>query len=281
MTTTKTAALPKALAGITHEIIMITPAMAEQLLGYNDSNRGLRDGVTAAYARDLTAGRWDFNGETIKIADDGTLIDGQHRLEAIVRSGVAAPCLVVTGLPRTAQKTIDTGARRTFGDELGWRGEKHANTLAAVLRRIVLWEADYRLKAGRFRPSEAEMDAALEAHPDARNSAEFGDSKGSAAVLSASQMAFAHWLLTQRDAMSAAWFMDRLCDGIGLGPGHPVLALRDRIRRERDAHRGTIGAEIALALVITAWNAVRSGNSVSKIQLPKGGLSAESFPTPR
>jgi len=280
LNTTKTPALPKALAGITHEIIHITPALARELLGYNDSNRDLREAVSNTYARDLAGGRWDFNGETIKIAKDGTLIDGQHRLEAIVRADTAAWCLVVTGLDRTAQKTIDTGARRTFADELAWRNEKHATTLAAVLRRIVLWEAGHRGKPGRFRPSEPEMDAALATHPDARASAEFGDTKGSS-PLAPSQTAFAHWLLSQTDPMAAAWFMERLCDGAGLSPGHPILALRERIRREREANHGTINPEIALALVITAWNAFRSGNSVTKIQLPKGGVSAETFPAPR
>jgi hypothetical protein len=126
-----------------------------------------------------------------------------------------------------------------------------------------------------------ELEATLAAHPAARESAVYGTSNARAAGLYASQLGFAHWLLSEVDTDAATWFLDRVADGAELRTGHPVLALRERIRREREDSRGRMSTEIALALVITAWNAYRAGRTLQKVQLPKGGLSAETFPIPR
>ncbi|MDO0930218.1 hypothetical protein QQY66_00225 [Streptomyces sp. DG2A-72] len=55
----------------------VSPALARHwLTEHNTHNRSLRPRVVAAYARDMHAGRWMDNGETIKFAADGTLLDG-------------------------------------------------------------------------------------------------------------------------------------------------------------------------------------------------------------
>ena len=49
--------------------------------------------------RDATGGV-AVNGEPIQIAEDGTLLNGQHRLNAVIESGATVPMLVVRGLPK-------------------------------------------------------------------------------------------------------------------------------------------------------------------------------------
>ena len=290
MNTTKTSRIParaelNALAQmaeqITHELVVVTPEMASRWLEGNTHNRNKREQLVSSYARDLEAGAWDFNGETVKFAADGTLLDGQHRLMAIVRAKKPALLLVVRGLPRSAQKTIDTGATRKFADQLAMDGEPAALTLSSILRRIALWEAGYRGAAGSYKPTLPELEATLNRHPGARESAVYGHTNARGAGLYASQLGFAHWLLSGVDPDAAVWFLDRVADGAELPTGHPVLALRERIRREREDSRGRLATEIALALLITAWNAYRAGRTLQKVQLPKGGLSNDTFPIPR
>lgn len=67
----------------------------------------------------------------------------------------------------------------------------------------------------------------------------------------------------------------RLKAGADLGPAHSVLALRERIHRGRDTGRGALTAE--MAQLITVWNSVRRGSNPSRIQPPKGLLTAKTF----
>ncbi|NUR63093.1 MAG: hypothetical protein HOV87_31220 [Catenulispora sp.] len=286
MRTTKTPTasrrdLAKMAAGITHELIVVTPEMASRWLEGNTHNRNKREQLVNSYARDLEADTWDFNGETVKFAADGTLLDGQHRLMAIVRAKEPALLLIVRGLPMSAQKTIDVGASRKFADQLTMDGEANAPILSSIVRRATLWEAGYRGHSGSYKPTRPELENTLAEFPFMRESAAYGTTHARAAGLVASQLGFVHWLLTRVDFEDGTWFLDRLCDGVDLRSGHPVLALRERIRRERDDSAGQLKTEIALALVITAWNAYRSRRTLQKVQLPKGGLSAETFPIPR
>ncbi|OLE24236.1 MAG: hypothetical protein AUG49_13760 [Catenulispora sp. 13_1_20CM_3_70_7] len=243
------------------EWVEVTPAMATALLDANSHNRRLREAVADGYARDMTADRWDVNGETIKICIDGRLIDGQHRLEAIEITGITAVCLIVTGLPIEAQKTTDIGARRSYADTLGWEDVKNEDSVSAIVRRVTLWNAGYRVKTGR----------------------EFGVAHAKGAGIPPAQLGFAYWVLAGIEATSADWFMQRIADGAGLQLGHPVLVFRDRLRREREAlrGRGNLSADLILALLIKAWNAYRAGDTITKLQLPTGGLTVETFPTPR
>lgn len=269
-------------SGITHEIVTITPAVAAEWLAANTHNRNLRDRSVNAYARDIENGDWELNGESIKRATDGTLLDGQHRLAAVVKANKAIKALVVSGLPVAAQSTMDTGIGRKFADQLGFAGEPAPQILSAVLRRVVLWEAGFYTKNTVLRPTYAEMRESLERFPYVRESVRYGVRQSVPSGMHASLVAFAHWLLGAIDYEEAIWFLDRIADGVGLPANHPVLTLRDRIRRERDLNRGR-GADpnISLALVIYAWNAHRAGERRSKLQLPKGGLTNDMFPMPK
>lgn len=54
----------------------------------NDNNRNINYAKVKKMAKDMKEGHWDTTHQGIAIASDGTLVDGQHRLLAIVESGV-------------------------------------------------------------------------------------------------------------------------------------------------------------------------------------------------
>jgi hypothetical protein len=241
----------------------------------NLRNRPIDQATVDAYSRDMSAKKWDENGETIKFAvnEAGEIIlaDGQHRLAAIELSGVAVTVLVVYGLPLHFQRTMDVGRKRMFKHQLGLEGEKHSVTLAAMLRRMTLWEVGCYMKGGSdLRATESELRDTLAKNPHARDSAAYGDSNTRATGLHASLLGFCHWLLTEIDSRDGTWFL-----------------LRDRILRENVARANSSRAQARLtsdeyiALVIYAWNAHRKGEKRNKLQFPKGGLSNDNFPMPR
>ena len=79
---------------------LITPQIAKQYLQWNTNNtRKLNHAKVNMYAADMTNGRWQYNGETVQFAVSGVLKNGQHRLAAIIKSGVPQRMLVVRGVP--------------------------------------------------------------------------------------------------------------------------------------------------------------------------------------
>ena len=127
------------------EIVHVTPDTAQSWLSRNTSNRNLKTTKIALYARDMAAGNWLLTGEAIKFSADGTLLEGQNRLHAVVASGATVPMFVIRGLDPAVQGVMDTGAPRTGGDALTMRGINQAKDVAAAAstllqyRRGLLW----------------------------------------------------------------------------------------------------------------------------------------------
>src|ERR1700761_996246 len=99
--------MPKSIPSA--EVERLSPKSAKALLKGNVHNRNLRKARVSSLAEAMKRGEWELNGESIKVAEDGSLLDGQHRLQAVVESGKSIQVLVVRNLPSDAQDTVDTG----------------------------------------------------------------------------------------------------------------------------------------------------------------------------
>lgn len=133
----KVTALPTE-AGVTRTQEAITPEKAEEYLSKNfHRNRGLLLYVAAKYARDMAGLRWRDIGDPIRFDKDGNLIDGQHRLHAIVLSGATVTMTVIRGLDTHDIHLIDTGKARTPGDMLRMAGYSSSHLRAATLRMML------------------------------------------------------------------------------------------------------------------------------------------------
>lgn len=254
--------------------------MAETWLSRNPNNRNVRKSMVDAYARDMAAGRWILNRESIKLDEAGRLLDGQHRLCALIVAGATVPMIVVSGLHPDVMPTVDSGVKRTYADALNLQGEENSPTLAAVTGRAVMWSRGMRTNTGTVRPTPLEMNTFIEDNPRIRTSAEVASRLTSRSLLPASVIGLCHWLFSDLDPDEADWFLARAADGDGLSADHPIAALRTRIIKMR-VGGGRVNETDALALAIYAWNAHRAGQTRSRLKLPKGGLTPENFPEPR
>lgn len=96
----------------------IGPSEAQHYLdNMYEGNRRASDIIVFKYARAMDEGRFEsLNGQTIVVGPDGKLYDGQHRMEAIVLSGVTLPFLVVVDENAAENfKTLDQNRIRTAG----------------------------------------------------------------------------------------------------------------------------------------------------------------------
>lgn len=261
------------------ENITVTPEQAHEWLGYNTHNRRLRQRVVSGFATDMRNGDWHWNGETIKFAVDGTLLDGQHRLAAVVESGAAVSLLVVRGLPNQAQETMDGGVKRRFSDVLQLRGESSYTTLAAITRRVTIWETGARAHANDT-ATNAQMLATLEKYPQLREHALAADHVAARCALPGSIVGWAMWLFHQLDAEDANHFFERLASDERHVSGEPIYELRKAAENSKTV-KGSRSLSYLSAIIIKAWNVYRDGGQIGLLTYRPGGAKPERFPEPR
>jgi hypothetical protein len=98
------------------EIMTVTPDMAKEWLLNNTSNRPIRAQHVNALAVSITHGEWVVSHQGIAFSTGGTLLDGQHRLKAIIEADLPVQMLVTTGVNESAYKVLDCGVKRTIAD---------------------------------------------------------------------------------------------------------------------------------------------------------------------
>jgi hypothetical protein len=133
-----------------YSVEVITPVKAAIMLKSNPKNRNLNHSHVLFLASQMTNGAWAKNGQSIVLDFHDNIIDGQHRLNAIVQSSESIEMLVVRGVDPQTMNTIDTGRGRNASDVFTLNGVKNANTISSVTRMLMAWEAEnsHHLKGG-------------------------------------------------------------------------------------------------------------------------------------
>jgi hypothetical protein len=256
-------------AEFTARVVTLSPGLAKEILRRNTRNRPIRPADVSKWARLMAAGKWHLNGEAFKIDVNGDVLDGQHRLLAVVKSGATIQILMVSGLAPEAQETMDSGSKRTTADTYSLRNEQNYRHLAAIARKVWLWDRGDRRFSAKENPSTPELTALLEEFPTLRRSADIAARVYNAhfRAIPPSVVGVAHHLTSRIAPDDATWFFQRLGDGAELPVKHPILTLRTRTQADKDR-----GLEVTdgrhLAQLHTVWNAVRAGKkSLSVIRV--------------
>lgn len=271
----KSRTAPTAVPTPTTEVV--TPALAAQWLHERPfPNRTLSPGAVAAYARDMLAGKWAVNNDAICFAADGGLLNGQHRLRAIVLAGetnpdIAIRTLVLRNLPPQAQESMDQGRIRRAGDVLSLRGFTKTNVLAATA--VALLSIKHPSAGLGERYTTAEKVTLIERHPHIVESTALtaeGTHGPRARGINGSLAAALHYigkhLLHKPETADA--FMGVLKTGIPTYAGDPVHLLREKILTRIRAN--TVMSRTALHYsAIRAWNLFARGEGLTKFMAPR------------
>jgi len=123
----------------------VTPSQAAKYIATVDASkqRPIKESKIADYAGAMSRGHWMLTHQGIAFDDAGSLCDGQHRMHAVIRSGVPIETLVTRNLVQTQGDmftfdAIDQGVKRRVGDQLHVRhGVENSCLTASATRKIV------------------------------------------------------------------------------------------------------------------------------------------------
>lgn len=124
--------------GFTIREVEVTPDIARQWLSPKTAapNRSLAEGTVSAYSYSLQEGRWPLF--SVMFDRKGKMRDGQHHLEAIVRTGINARMLVFENCPEAQLRFVDMGRARSTADAIRIAtGDPHTATKVAMARVAV------------------------------------------------------------------------------------------------------------------------------------------------
>lgn len=259
------------------ERVTITPAMAGVWLTNNHiRNRKLNRKKVRDFAQSLRHGRWLCNGESLVLDPEENILDGQHRLAAIVEAQCAMDAYVVFNMPQCVFSTFDQGRGRTVANVFDIMDEKGYTALAAALQ--IVWRHDYRLldtnNPANY-PSHDELLEFFEDNQALRKSLPVA--RGYAPILSRGLTVAFHYLFTQANPAIAHRFMQQLASGVDLRQDSPVYHLLERCIRDRASKAKLPRIEI-MALIMKAWNAHVLDKPMSVLRWASQSERPEDFP---
>lgn len=266
----------------------IGPKKARKYLDTMGRNRRQRGRLKARFIDAMKAGHWKLTGESIKFNTKGELIDGQHRLEAVIESGKSIEILVCRNVPDEAFMELDTGGTRTPGDLLTVAGYDYTNGVASAIRHLT---SIYEIEGGQMAPSSmarkrVEPETLLEyaeTHSDALVDAVRKTMSKQARTVCSPPALFAalYFIFAEHNKRGAERFFQLLIHGMddeGKGFEHgrqdPVYQLHRlllQFRQEKHRRRPNF---YKAAITIKAWNAFQNNDTISSLRFSEN----ESWP---
>lgn len=99
--------------------VTVTPEKAKLWLTKNVGNRPIRESNVQRFVEVIKSGEYKMTHQGVAFDKKGNLIDGQHRLHAVVRAGRSVEMMVARGCDPATFAYIDQGAFRSASDILG------------------------------------------------------------------------------------------------------------------------------------------------------------------
>lgn len=245
--------VPMSMAGTEDRTVTmtVTPETARRWLGQNTaSNRNISKRTVEAYAREMTAGNWKLTHQGIAFNQSGELVDGQHRLHAIVLANVPVTFKVTTGLALEYNSPIDFGYGRSAAHITGWSARYISILRASVSLELGMSGVSFKTSLGQIEEADRVHGVTVKRAVELTASS----SKIPTGVVAA--VAFAYPL----DPDKVAAFAEQLHTGEMLKRGMPALALRKWLQSDK---RPSIREQLVATL--SAVKAVLQGKDMTAI----------------
>jgi hypothetical protein len=229
----------------------------------------------------MSRGDYDMTSVGIGFNPRGELVNGQHRLTAILVSETPVWMVVVRGLTPTAQEVMDQGLPRSLIDTLKFHKVKYYSLMAPSLRWMARLE--YAWKTGRpnyanERPQVPFFMQILRDHPGLMD-LPVDVTRVRRGILVTPGVLLPLWYhLRLKDPVESEIFMSKLAIGNELTTTDPIFVVRRLIENDRRRNYEHMPDYREMALLIKAWNAWREVKPVVSLTFNFGQTVKERFP---
>lgn len=257
------------------EIVTMTPQWAQAILDQNTHNRPIRKDVIQKYAYDIENNRYKLTHQGIAIGTNGILLDGQHRLLAIVKTGIAIPIALATNCNPDTFAVLDTGITRKSTDVLSMQQVANASMTSAIVRMTIMYYEHFdKIWQGRLRyPSNDDI---LEYYNNMSENVDFAVQKSRYVknhfkqLTSASAVGGFTVLALDKgyNKEHIELFVQKLATGMNLEGLCPILKLRTSVFNGLFRTKGATVVQLTLASLIKTFNNWNSNIEVKQFKVP-------------
>lgn len=260
-------------------IEIINPEIAKEYLA---SNMLHQRHVTATHLTHLRQqmqnGQWKMTGEPIIFDEHGMLVDGQHRLRALIAANMTFEFVVTRGVSDDAFIAMNRGKSRSHSDILSIHGVKNYTTHASCINGVLNYRRALLANEGKggslntnTRPSSQDVLDEYNENPseyDAAVTIALRCKKTMSPSIVATCAALAIIDGTKSvDTITAFW--DGVVTGVNLYDGHPALTLRNLIS-QNNTRTAKIPKSHLMWYSIKAWNAYAMKRSLKLLKIVAG-----------
>lgn len=255
-------------------VMLVTPEIAADWLDNRNIKNRSKSSVTGRrYARLMEAKRWKCTHQGIAFDREGWLIDGQHRLMAIVATGIPVKLFVipfVDGMDDETFDVLDSGHKRQAAQLLNGAG---ANARAAAARYLGVVDdsfgPEHRIVQSIIATSveTADILEVVKEWPELMAWASvMGTANRNAHIPQGPHLAVLAQAERSPHGDRIESWLEGINSGIGLEAKDPRLLVRNRfIGGTRLAH-GHAGQCMAYRLLVKAWNAHAAGATLGVLR---------------
>ena len=248
------------------EKVLVTPYLASKLLEKNVDNRSIKQPIVNSYADEMKNGNWrEDTFEFIKISSEGFLLDGQHRLLAVVQSQKYINFQIAYGLQKDIFPVLDTGAIRSSKDVFSIKKIDNANSITSIIKSYLV----HKNGIGRVRDSNTRLKITnttileeYERRPDYwQEVATFSLKcyRNFSHVVSVSTIGSFYSHFYDFSPEQSRDFMSQLCTGESI-TNSTIITLRNILIKDKISTK-KIASDDKLNLIIKSWNAFRLGKN--------------------
>lgn len=264
----------------------VTPALAAKWLDGADNFRALHRRHLMDLKKAMLEGNFTNNGDPIRIDPKGNCVDGQHRLTALIGSGMPQSMTVITGF-RGDIGLLDTGRQvRTLTQYLKHENVARASLISSIVGRIMFndhseghtfkWHSDCVVSPAQIPQMVIYYNENKETLTEAARVA------STIRKLISASWGGALWILMSRiDRETAECFFAALAGNPteDLKGNDPIFPLIQRLLLSKSgSDKWKLPAQTKAAYMVKTWNSWRTGTPILNLRWRKVGPKAESFP---
>jgi hypothetical protein len=238
----------------TFETVLVTPEMADTWLVGMRVQRRLRKGNLAKLVRIIETGKWLLMPHGLVFSGAGRLLDGQHRLRAIVDTGKAQWLVLARGCPAEYYGMIGDAVAPKNGEDV-LKAAGCAGYVSYVGNAVrMTWRASlgYSPFNEAQQPTNEELVETYLAHRERIDEGAMLAGRVRELCSSPGTLAYVLALALGTDAEETRRFVEGVQTGINLPEGDPALFLRNVWTDHRVKgivrHRSDLATEAAVAL---------------------------------